>query len=162
MMVRVLGFIGCVALYLGATWFFLSSQASLIRGLPMDWREVPELRDRYASALSITWRDAVMSGSRGRIEWFIFFVVTFAVLSVLKFTIGFELTFAGVLALVYTAGEADRIGYEARQIMQKYDLEWPQGHRGLRALRASFRLTLWFGFLGSACCAGSLLALPLH
>jgi hypothetical protein len=162
---QLVGLAASLATYLAGVWLFLRIQARRIQALPAEWREHPDLRDRYVAAGKQSLRSVFGSPNRAGLGWLVGFSVTFAILAAARFTVGFELTYIAVLALWWTVGEYQHNLAETERLRKEHGLPAPDSghwHRHGRLSRWVVRLFIWVGFLGTACFLGGLLALPLR
>jgi hypothetical protein len=162
---QLVGLAASLATYVTAVWIFLLVQSRSIQALPAEWREHPELRERYEAALNFRLRTAFTSPNRAGLGWLAGFVVTFAVLAAAQFTIAFELTYIAVLALWWTIAEFRYNVAVSERLRNEHDLPAPPPERWRkprRAARWGVRFFVWAGFLGTACFVGGLLAAPLR
>ncbi|MEA2449011.1 MAG: hypothetical protein QOG63_943 [Thermoleophilaceae bacterium] len=164
-MEQLFGLIVSLTVYAAGVWLFLRLQAARIRALPAEWREHPELRAGYDAASQRTLRSVFTNPNRAGLGWLAVFTVTFALLAAADFTLGFELLYIAVLAVVWTGSEYKRNVDGVRRLQESHGLTRPprESWQPLRRLaRWLPRLVVWVGFLGTACFAGSLLALPFR
>lgn len=133
-----------------------------IRTLPREWREHPELRDGYDAAANQSMLGMFRSPTKAFIGWLGSLVITFAVLSSADFTLGFQLTYAGALALWWTVGAKLANDAGTAVLSEQHRLAIPVGRHALQSARWTAGFFVWLGFLGTACFAGGLLALPFR
>jgi hypothetical protein len=157
---QLIGLAASLATYLGGVWLLLRIQSRRIQALPDEWREHPDLRDRYDAAVDGGVRSVFTSPGRAGLGWIAGFIVTFAVLSAAEFTVGFELIFIAALALFWTIGAYQRNAGEVERLRREHGLPDPRPERWHGRWAAFF--VVCAGFLGTACFAGGLLAAPLR
>ena len=135
---------------------FGRSQSRLVEAWPPDWREHPELRDRYSAALRATTGGALKSLSRG--VWFGVLLVGF--LAVLwKGSVWAELIVMLGVAVIWTNAEVSRSVRETKALTRTLHLSAAASkHRTTTALRYASRLSMWCGYLATGAFAGGLLA----
>jgi hypothetical protein len=155
------GLLASVAVSGAGTALFIHFQARRVRALPPDWREHPSLREQYGEALRLRPLKLSLSPFASGRGWLAVLSLVFAGLSLADFDLTSLLLFAGVVAVVWTAGEAAQNAQSIRRLASEHGLTPPGGRPAQRAIRVLYwtpRLMFWVGFLGAACFVGRLLA----
>lgn len=155
----LVGLASAVAVWAAALRLALHERRRLIAALPADWRHDPELESLYDRAVGArvdlgSWlRPPGLYTAATAIAWFV-------LIRALGVGLGRTLLFAGLLAVVFTAGARERNRRWIENVVAEGHSVPPHVPRARSLVYWSAQLTVNAGFLAAACFAGRLLVRP--